>query len=741
MSAEKPGSGEIQFLKGAGPKRAQALEKQGLFTLADLARYFPSSYVDRARVATINSLRVSLRQDELFSKKVIASDINLKKEATVIAKVVRSQTIRLRGSRKALKLILDDGSGETATVLFWSYADFFAKKYPLGSLVTASGKPEIDKFGKITFNHPQLGIFDEEDNRRFREGEILPVYRSTESMKTAGINDKILRNLVAQALKKELDRFEETLSEDILRRRKFPQLKQAVKTLHFPQSGAALSDAITRMKYEEIFFFILMKEIKGVSRKIIAKGVRMNPKSRRAREFVNALPFRLTKDQKKSIREIAEDMESGRPMNRLLQGDVGSGKTVVALAAALIAVDNRCQAAFMAPTEILAEQHYFTIGKLLKNLDVSVAMLLGGQKSAAKREVLERISSGEASIVVGTHALFQKDLRFRNLGFAVIDEQHRFGVDQRAELIRLARESFDKDVLDPHILSMSATPIPRTLSLTVYGSLDISLIKEKPSNRKPVVTRVAFERDREKVYDFARKHARKGFQSFVVFPLVEESEKVELQSATVNYEKLHGEILSDLEIGLLHGQMPREEKESVMADFADKKYDVLVATTVIEVGIDVPNATVMIIENAERFGLATLHQLRGRVGRGAEQSYCILVTKDDFAYKFKSKTAEEEKIAAVARLKTMEQTDDGFEIAEVDLKLRGFGDWFGSRQSGLPDFKFLDIERDGEIIESAKKDAREIVANDPQLRAPENAPIRRKFLREYRESGDYFDIA
>jgi len=436
----------------------------------------------------------------------------------------------------------------------------------------------------------------------------------------------------------------------------------------------------------------------------------MLEKSLRARQLLERLPFELTSAQKRVLREIIADLQRAEPMNRLLQGDVGSGKTIVAVLAIVYAVDNGFQAAIMAPTEILAEQHFHTFQRYLEPLGITVVQLVGGQKQKLRRELLEQIASGKASVIVGTHALFQQTVEYHRLGLIVIDEQHRFGVMQRAALRERAMQSYQEAAVAPHILVMSATPIPRTLAMTLYGQ-------------------------------FVREQVRQGYQAYFVYPLVEQSEKLQLKSAVEHYEYLQQKIFPDLRIGLLHGQMFWYEKEDVMRAFKNREYDILVATTVIEVGIDVPQATIMVIENAERFGLAQLHQLRGRVGRGAAQSYCFLVTKDHFRYHLAARNATAERNATVVRLRTMERTTNGFEIAEVDLQLRGPGDLLGTRQSGLPEFRFVDLVRDGDIISAARREAFAIVERDPQLRTPPYRSLREELLARFQEEMMLLDVA
>ncbi|MFC2130758.1 ATP-dependent DNA helicase RecG [Bacteroidota bacterium] len=732
---------ELQFIKGVGPVKAKALAEDGINTYSELINYFPRDYIDRDLAANLRALSVKLKQEDFYSIGSDISSINFKNEITVIAGIIEKRERKFGKNRKMLELVLSDDTGK-ASIIFWSYTEYYSKTYKIGDRLVISGRAELDKYGKISFNHPEIERFDEEDEKLYRAGGILPIYKMTQAMKSARWTMRTLRQVMTNVLEKELSKIGETLPDYILKEFKFPDKKKSVKNLHFPDSHNSIISARNRMKFEEIFYFELFLAIRHRGTKVNENGTVMNPKSPRARELFDSLPFKLTKDQKKVIREITDDMKSGSPMNRLLQGDVGSGKTIVSILTMLVAIDNGCQTALMAPTEILAEQHYHTLMQYFADTDLNVVQLLGGQRVKIRRKILEEISSGKANIIVGTHAMFESDIAYNKLGLVVIDEQHRFGVAQRARLKTLAEASFGDENVSPHILVMSATPIPRTLSLTLYGDLDVSIIKEKPKNRKPIKTEVVFESRLADVYKFIMEQAKKGFQSYIVYPLVEKSEKLELKAATEQYEKIKNEIFPDLRCGLLHGQMFWYEKEDAMKAFLNKEYDVLIATTVIEVGIDISNVTVMLIENADRFGLSQLHQLRGRVGRGAEQSYCFLGTKDNYMYALRRNSDNEyERKSVIVRLKTMEETNDGFKISEVDLKLRGPGDVLGTRQSGLPAFKFVDLVNDGEIISKAKRTAFSIIEKDSHLRKPENKVIRKEYKKLYSENDIYFDIA
>lgn len=731
----------LQYIKGVGPRRAEILAKEGILTPLDMLWYFPRAYIDRNGAASLRDLtqRLLREQESLIDNPL--NELAFRNEYTVVAKVAGTDEKDF-GRRKIFKLRIADGSGARAQIIFWNMAQYFKKTYTEGMTLAISGRPEFDRYGYLTFSHPEIDIIDPEEEELYRSGQILAKYRLTESMRQSGINMKLIRTIIRHALEHEIDNIKETLPDYILSEYGFPEIKESVINLHFPANAGIIQQARRRMKFEEIFYFELLLALKQRGIKTMERGLKLSTKSSLARRLYDALPFELTSDQKKVIREIASDLESGSPMNRLLQGDVGSGKTIVALLSMLMVVDNGCQVALMAPTEILAEQHFQTITSYLDGYGFVIDQLIGGQAAKSRREILERICSGTTNIIIGTHAMFESKIEYKRLGLVIIDEQHRFGVAQRAGLKELATKSFEGEQVTPHILVMTATPIPRTLSMTLYGDLDVSIIREMPKNRKPIKTTVTFESQLPQVHEFIRSEIKKGRQAYIVYPLVEDSEKLELKSATVHFEKLSAEIFPEFRCGLLHGQMSWKEKDEVMRNFLDRKFDIMIATTVIEVGIDIPNATIMLIENAERFGLSQLHQLRGRVGRGTEQSWCFLATKDHFQYQLNKKGgSEEERAANITRLKTMQETNDGFAISEVDLKLRGPGDMMGTRQSGLPDFKFTDLVSDGDIIAVARRKAFEIIDKDPHLRLPGNSVIREAYLKRQRNNENYFDIA
>jgi len=707
-------------VKGIGPKRSAALESLGIFSTTDLLYYFPRGYLDRSTIAPISSLL------SLAAKR---------EEVTVIGEVFRQEARRSkRSNRLIFFLTIRDSSGFVQCVWFEGIK-WVKDAFEPGEMLAVSAVPTLDKLGRPQFVHPEFdrlrGALEEDEpdwGKMFNTGAIIPKYASTSELGKIGLDSRGFRRILRSAVHHHMDDVVDPLPVAVRTGQKLPDLRNALKSVHFPADFSDLSIARKRLKFDELFFWELMMAFRRKANSE-ANGISFTVESKLARALVDSLPFGLTAAQKRVTREIASDMGAPRPMNRLLQGDVGSGKTIVALMAMLVAVENGYQVAFMAPTEILAEQHVRTIQSFLAGVPVSVRLLIGGQRKKLREEILEDIQSGRANIVVGTHALIEEHVRFANLGFVVIDEQHRFGVVQRAGL--------KEKGASPDVLVMTATPIPRTLAMTVYGDLDISTIDEMPADRKPIRTAVRMEEQKEKVYSFVRQEVQQGRQVYVVFPLVEDSEKVDLKAATSEYERLRKDVFPELNLGLLHGKMKSEEKEEIMRRFKDGEIQVMVATTVIEVGIDVPNASVMVIENAERFGLSQLHQLRGRVGRGADQSYCILIANYgwfDRGRKNDPLDSQKEKDHAKTRLETMVETGDGFRIAEVDLKLRGPGELLGTRQSGMPEFRIANILEDGDILRAAREEAFGLVRNDPELRIADHAPLRDHFLERYKES-------
>lgn len=731
----------LTYVKGVGPKRAKALADVGIKNWEDLLWYFPKSYIDRNVSNSIKSLKFELINSEknFFSESI--ENIKISNESTIIAKVKSINLINYGRNKRLLKIIITDNSFDTAQILFWNSVDYFKNLYKVGQTVVISGRPELDKFNILTFNHPVIDAIEAEDEEKYIQGQILPRYQLNERMINYGITQKLIRNLVSEALNRHLE-ITENLPNEIISKFRFPNRSDAVVNLHFPSSKELLLKSQRRIKFEEFFYYQLLLALKYYKNKTEDKGIIFDKKSVLSRKLFESLPFELTSDQKRVIREIANDFKSGKPMNRLLQGDVGSGKTIVALFAMLMAIDNGYQTAIMAPTEILAEQHFKTINGFVQNFGVNCSLLTGSIKDSRKSLIIDDISSGRVNIVIGTHALFEERVKYYNLGLIIIDEQHKFGVAQRAQLKKLANQSLADNSYTPHLLLMSATPIPRTLTMSYYGDLDLSVLKEMPKNRKPIKTKIVFESNLQDVYEFVKNQLKIGRQAYIVYPLVEKSEKLDLKSAVEYYEHLSKDVFSDFKCGLLHGQMKWDEKENIMREFLEHKYDVLVATTVVEVGIDVANATVMVVENAERFGLSQLHQLRGRIGRGPEQSYCILVTKDHYRYQFKKEIdIEKERNLAMLRLKSMEETNDGFKIAEIDLKIRGPGDILGTKQSGLPEFKYADIVADVDILKSAREEAFRLVSSDPNLQSDANKIIKDELRRKQQSDELYLEIA
>jgi ATP-dependent DNA helicase RecG len=700
----------LQYIKGVGPKRAAALEEIGIHEVSDLFYYYPRGYLDRSQIVRISGLR------------------------SCLAEVFRQEARRVRKSNRLIFLLnVKDESGLLTCVWFEGY-QWYKDAFEIGELLALSAVPTLDKMGRPQFVHPQFDRLksveeDEPDwGKLFNTGGIIPKYRSGADLEKAGLDSRGFRRIIRNALKTHINTITETLPEKILKKHILSSLKDAVHAIHFPESFQELELARTRLKFEELFFLQLILAIrKNLSQQEI-RGFHYDAPCLLSHRLIESLPFRLTDAQKRVWKEIEKDFQSASPMNRLLQGDVGSGKTIIALLAAVTAIENGLQVAFMAPTEILAEQHYQTIAQFLQTMPVNVRLLIGGQRKKLREDILEDIRTGSAQLVIGTHALVEGKVEFARLGLVIVDEQHRFGVMQRAELRGKG--------VNPDVLVMTATPIPRTLAMTLYGDLEVSVLDELPANRIPIRTGLRTEKEKPKVFDFIKQEIQKGRQAYIVFPLVEESEKIDLKAAIQEYEYLQKDIFPEFKLGLLHGRMKTEEKDAVMEKFKKNEYQILVATTVIEVGIDIPNATIMLVENAERFGLSQLHQLRGRVGRGAEQSYCILIANYGWYERPRrghtNEDAMEDKALAGRRLETMAATTDGFKIAEVDLQLRGPGEFFGTRQSGIPELKIADLTKDSEIVSAARKEAFALIQDDPQLRHPDHACVRKQFEMKFK---------
>lgn len=682
-------STSIEYLKGVGPKRADALkEGAGIFTYWDLLNYFPFRYIDRSQFLRISEVREDLGMVQLKGRLKRFQELGVKRAKRLVA-------------------IIEDDSGEMELVWFKGIK-WVKPGLKVGEEYIVFGKPT--RFaGKYNIAHPEIEALK---SAKHAFGGLQPVYHSGEKLTNKGLNSKGFENIIRTLLPQIPGQIEENLSQELISKFKLVSREEAFMKIHAPKDFREANAARLRLKFEELFFLqLLLAKQKQITQSKI-KGHVFGQVGELFTEFYeNHLPFELTSAQKRVIKEIRGDLRSGIHMNRLLQGDVGSGKTLVALFTVLIALDNSYQAAIMAPTEILATQHYHTIGELVQNLPVNVSLLTGSTKAAARKEIHEQLESGELHILIGTHALLEDKVKFKNIGLSVIDEQHRFGVAQRARLWR-------KNEVPPHILVMTATPIPRTLAMTFYGDLDVSVIDELPPGRKPVTTQHRFDSARLKVFGFMENEIKKGRQIYVVYPLIEESEKLDYKDLMDGYESIVRRFPQPkYQVSIVHGKMKPADKDHEMQRFASGETQIMVATTVIEVGVNVPNASVMVIESAEKFGLSQLHQLRGRVGRGADQSYCVLMT----SYKL---TEDARK-----RLDTMVRTTDGFEIAEVDLKLRGPGDIMGTQQSGILDLKIADLAKDNELLRHARNAAFDVIAKDPDLETPDNAGIRKQLVR------------
>jgi ATP-dependent DNA helicase RecG len=679
---------QAQFVKGVGPKIGALLARKGLKTVEDLLYFLPRKYEDRR-----------------FVKAITQSEVGRKE--TVIGEVIRAE-IHPYKKRKVFEVVLRDDSGTLKGKWFKGSFAYLRNAFKPGLRVILTGDVRLYQF-ELEMIHPDFEILEEGEDSHLHFKRIVPIYSETE-----GLGQKHLRRILLHAVEDYARYVPGPIPREICERQGLIDIIEALRTVHFPGQEEDIrvlddmrSAAHKRLIFDELFYFELAMALKHKGN-ILEEGIAFQKEGELSSRFLSILPFGLTEAQKRVIGEIHGDMARPSPMHRLLQGDVGSGKTVVSMAAMLTACENGYQAAIMAPTEILAEQHYRNIARWVESLGLRAALLLGSMRPAEKKEVARQIENGEIQFVVGTHALIQEGVEFRKLGLVVVDEQHRFGVVQRAAL--RAKGS------NPDVLVMTATPIPRTLAMTVYGDLDISVLDEMPPGKKPVKTKIFFEKERPRVYEIVRKEIIKGNQVFIVYPLVTESEALDLKDATRMAEHLQKDVFRELRIGLVHGRMKGPEKDGMMKAFNDRQLDILVSTTVIEVGIDIPQASLMVIEHAERFGLAQLHQLRGRVGRSEIPSYCVLMTDH--------KGSEN----ARKRLRIMEQTTDGFRIAEADLEIRGPGEFMGTRQSGFPDFRVADILRDGRLLNDARTEAFLLVERDPRLERIEHAALREVLL-------------
>ena len=682
----------IQYVKGVGPKLAGLFEKKGILTVEDALYFLPRSYEDRRDLKKISGLKTGSKE-------------------TGFGEIMLSGVALYQNKRKRVfEVVVGDGSGVITLKWFHGNERYLRDRFKKGRKLIFSGEVRWFNYQK-EIHHPDVEMIEgdiEEDYLNFKR--IVPIYSETE-----GLHQRTLRRLMKNVLDGYADVLSSPIPQEILERQTLIDFREAFQRVHFPPDGESIellnlqqSDGHRRIIFDEFFFLELGMALKkrGMA---LETGISFKTDGPVARRLLDRLSFQLTRAQERVLAEIKEDMERSHPMNRLIQGDVGSGKTVVALLAGLYAVECGYQAAMMAPTEVLAEQHYLNLHRWLEPLGIKVALLTSNIKGSEREDLYERIRRGDVQLVIGTHALIQEAVEFHRLGLAIIDEQHKFGVVQRGLLKRKGE--------NPDVLVMTATPIPRTLAMTIYGDLDVSLIDEMPPGRMPVATKVFPESARERIYRIVGEEVRKGRQAFIVYPLVEESEKLDLKDATRMADHLQKDVYTDFRIGLLHGRMKSEEKEAIMMEFKEGKIQILVATTVIEVGIDIPNASVMVVEHAERFGLSQLHQLRGRIGRGRYPSKCILLAQ--------YRSSEEARI----RLRAMEKTTNGFQIAEEDLALRGPGEFFGIRQSGLPDFRVAHIVRDTPILIEARKEAFRLIQEDPALIHPSHSDLK-KFLME-----------
>ncbi len=698
MSPSEKQEYPLQYIRGIGPKRAVVLAKKGIVTLFDLIEFFPRRYVDRSNIISMDQLQPDM-------------------DVTVIGRIEALGVRRLR--KPVFYLVISDGKGILEAVWFNSI-HFFKDLFKVGEWVSLSGKVQFYRGYQITHpNYDRLG--DSEIGELLNTGKIIALYHGSEEFKKVKLASGTFRKIYSHLFRDKLKNIIEPFPHDLIKKYSFQKRGEALLQMHLPQSQYKLDKAVERFKYEEFFYLQLMFALQKTHVKNRTQGIAFIKKSGLLEKLFSSLPFEMTQAQKRVVKEIRDDMRRNEPMNRLLQGDVGSGKTLVALMAMLIAVDNGYQTAIMAPTEILAEQHYINIRRMLTPFEVNVNLLTGKTKQSQREILKTELQSGRPQIVIGTQALIQDSVGFSNLGLVVIDEQHRFGVMQRGALM------FKGQNVDT--LVMTATPIPRTLALTAYGNLDVSVLDELPANRKPVITAWRFDNAADKIYQFIRERIAAREQAYIVYPLVEESEKMDLKAAKNGFELLTSGPFKDMKVGLLHGKMKTPEKEEIMESFQRNEISILVTTTVVEVGVDVANATVMLIEHAERFGLSQLHQLRGRVGRSDKKSYCILKTPHNIG-----EIAQE-------RMKIMIETNDGFLIAEKDLALRGWGDFFGTKQSGMPDFKLANPIRDREILEYARRDAFEIVQKDPQLRLPKHVGLHHQLLTKFKERMELINIS
>jgi ATP-dependent DNA helicase RecG len=680
----------IEYLKGVGPQRGDLLRKElNIHKYSDLLNLYPNRYIDRTRYYKINELQ------------------NTPTEVQIVGKIIHIKTVEFGKGKKRLSATFIDDTGEMELVWFQGIK-WIRESLKVNFPYVIFGK--INAFnGQFSMPHPEMeGL---EEHKASLRSAMQSIYPSTEKLGNKGISNKVINKMMQQLFIETHNLFTETLPDYLIQELQLIPKNAALFNIHFPKSQELLSKAQFRLKFEELFFIQLQLITKNLIRKHKIKGHPFENVGDYFTDFYkHHLPFELTNAQKKVLKEIRNDLGSNAQMNRLLQGDVGSGKTIVALMCMLLAMDNGFQACLMAPTEILANQHFNGISQLAKALNINIKILTGSTKTSDRKIIHEELENGSLHIIIGTHALLEDKVKFKNLGLAIIDEQHRFGVEQRSKL-------WKKNEIPPHVLVMTATPIPRTLAMSLYGDLDISVIDELPPGRKPIQTVHRYDSNRLKVWGFIRDEIEKGRQIYIVYPLIQESETLDYKDLMDGYESISRDFpLPKYSVSIVHGKMKPAEKDAEMIRFAEGKTNIMVATTVIEVGVNVPNASVMIIESAERFGLSQLHQLRGRVGRGAEQSYCILMTGHKLSNESKT------------RLETMCKTNDGFEIAEVDLKLRGPGDIMGTQQSGVLNLQIADLVKDRDILQVARHHAIKLLKEDASMTKPEHKKLREVFI-------------
>jgi ATP-dependent DNA helicase RecG len=679
----------IEYLKGVGPNRGDLLRKElGVHFYEDLIQHYPNRYIDRTRYYKINELR------------------NQPAEVQLIGKIINIKMVEQKRGKRLVATFADE-TGQMELVWFQGHK-WIKENLQLNVPIVIFGKCTLFNY-VYTMSHPEIELFSEHE--RSLRSALQPVYPSTETLTNRGISSRVMSKMMQQLFLETQNLFGETLPAYLISELRLMSKKEALLNIHFPSNNDALAKAQFRLKFEELFFIQLQLITKNLLRKHKIKGHPFTHVGDLFSNFFqNHLPFELTTAQKRVLKEIRNDMGKPAQMNRLLQGDVGSGKTIVAFMSMLLALDNGFQACLMAPTEILANQHFFGLSELAKQLNINIKILTGSTKTSERKIIHETLEDGSLHLIIGTHALLEDKVKFRNLGLAIIDEQHRFGVEQRSKL-------WQKNTIPPHVLVMTATPIPRTLAMSLYGDLDISVIDELPPGRKPIQTVHRFDSNRLKVWKFIRDEIEKGRQIYIVYPLIQESEKMDFKDLMDGYESISRDFpLPKYAISIVHGKMKPADKDAEMKRFSEGKTNIMVATTVIEVGVNIPNASVMIIESAERFGLSQLHQLRGRVGRGAEQSYCILMTSHKLSSDSKT------------RMETMCATNDGFEIAEVDLKLRGPGDLMGKQQSGVLNLQIADLVRDKDILMIARHEAVKLLKDDATMEKPDHANLRAVFI-------------